>query len=83
MLGVRCVVESRQKPPEQAQLPSKVDDVVVKTDKDSANLDVLYAYYADSVDDFDREPVFNADLGLAIEDLRQGLSLDELWHVIQ
>jgi Bardet-Biedl syndrome 5 protein len=44
--------------------------------------DFLAAYYADATKAVDRDPVFNADLGLAIEGLRDNLTIEQLWNVI-
>lgn len=41
------------------------------------------AYYAISTDDgTSREPQFNEELGLAIEKLKDGFNLKDLWEVI-
>ena len=29
-----------------------------------------------------RDPVYNADLGLAVEQLKDGLTIDQLWSVL-
>lgn len=41
----------------------------------------LAAYYADPSKNADREPVFSLELGLAIEELREGVTLHSLWQV--
>ncbi len=44
--------------------------------------DALAAYYAEGGSKgVDREPVFSAELGLAIEKLRDGTTLEDLWNV--
>ncbi|KAK3925737.1 Bardet-Biedl syndrome 5 protein-like protein [Frankliniella fusca] len=40
------------------------------------------AYFADGRAGSDREPVYNAELGLAVERLKEGFSLQGLWEVI-
>jgi Bardet-Biedl syndrome 5 protein len=50
---------------------------------ESEDTDAFAVYYADarSVNE-DREPTFNSELGLAVEKLREGLSVSSLWHVV-
>jgi hypothetical protein len=44
--------------------------------------DALAAYYAEGGSKgVDREPVFSAELGLAVEKLRDGTTLEDLWNV--
>lgn len=45
-------------------------------------MDSLAAYYADGVKARDREPLFNSDLGLAVEALPDGLTLAQLWNIV-
>ena len=44
--------------------------------------DFLAAYYADGGRPQEREPVFCSELGLAIEPIRDGLTLEQLWSVV-
>ncbi|PRP87192.1 bardet-Biedl syndrome 5 protein [Planoprotostelium fungivorum] len=44
--------------------------------------DALALYYADGNTNRDREPVFNEDLGLAIETLKEGMTIGNLWSVV-
>jgi hypothetical protein len=46
------------------------------------DLHPILVYYADASKAADREPVFNEDLGLAIEGLASGLTIDKLWTVV-
>lgn len=39
----------------------------------------MAAYYADASKATDREPVFDPDLGLAVESLPDGYTIDQLW----
>lgn len=45
------------------------------------HFDALASYYADGDKNVDREPVFSPELGLAVEKLRDGVTIDELWSV--
>ena len=45
--------------------------------------DALATYYVDSAaKGVDREPVFCPELGLAIEQLKEGLTIEQLWSVL-
>lgn len=45
---------------------------------------LLKSYYAlDSNDTASKEPVYNEELGLAIEKLKDGFQLKNLWDVVQ
>ena len=48
---------------------------------DEDHFDALAAYYADGDKEVDRPPVYSADLGLAIEELREGVTVEDLWSV--
>ena len=43
--------------------------------------DAFTAYYADGNKDEDGEPVFCEKLGLAIESIKEGFTLESLWEV--
>lgn len=45
------------------------------------HFDALANYYADGDKNVDREPVFAPELGLAVEKLREGVTIEELWNV--
>ena len=50
---------------------------------ESEDTDAFAVYYADTRGaNEDREPTFNSELGLAVEKLREGLSISALWHVV-
>ena len=57
------------------------DDVeIIDTEEDN---DSLAVYYADiRISNADREPVWNQDLGLAVEKLREGFTVQNLWQVV-
>lgn len=67
-------------PTEAVKVARKEDDVEVVDDGDAG--DVFAAYYADSAKEADREPVFSEELGLAVEKLQDGLSIEKLWAVV-
>ena len=57
------------------------DDVEVVGGGEEEN-DAFAMYYADVNKHGDREPVYHADLGLAIETLPEGISLEMLWQCV-
>ena len=54
------------------------DDVEIL---DTDTSDAFAAYYADDSRQADREVVFNAELGLAMEALPAGMTVQELWNI--
>ncbi len=44
--------------------------------------DALATYYAEATKGVDREPVYCAELGLAVEQLKEGLTIEQLWSVL-
>lgn len=59
-------------------MPQREDDVQIE-DSEVGN-DVLAAYYAEAAKEKDREPVFDDTLGLAVERLPPGYTVDKLWR---
>ncbi|EDQ88616.1 uncharacterized protein MONBRDRAFT_32801 [Monosiga brevicollis MX1] len=78
LLGIEAEVEEQ---PTEDLMPENVpdDDVeIVQQDK----VDTMAAYFSsDSSGTTGRDPVFSAELGLAIEPLPAGVSLQDLWRV--
>lgn len=67
-------------PIDEVKVERTQDDVeIVGEDEDA--LEVLASYYADGQAAPDNPPVFNQDLGLAIEQLKPGITLQQLWNV--
>ena len=62
----------------------KDDDIEITGDEEETGNggDTLAAYYAENKKDKDNEAVFNHELGLAVEKLPDGLSIEKLWNVI-
>lgn len=58
------------------------DDVEIEQSEEHS--DAFAAYYAYDNDDSSsiREPVYNEELGLAIEKLKDGFQLKNLWDVL-
>ncbi|KAJ9516543.1 hypothetical protein QJQ45_015098 [Haematococcus lacustris] len=94
IFGVEADLSPDLPTPDMAALriTSQEEDVTIVEASDKG--DVLAAYYADPTkhvmaDDWlmheqgvDREPVFCPELGLAVEALKEGLTVEQLWSVL-
>lgn len=79
--GVQYTVEEQSTQDEEA-LPVPEDASEDVEAKDRADrIDTFAAYFADPHKAVDRDPVFSPELGLAIEKLPEGYSLQDLWEV--
>jgi Bardet-Biedl syndrome 5 protein len=78
IFGVKYTLEEKPAALTDLKVDHKADDVEIIEDD---NFDALAAYYADGDKNVDREPVYSAELGLAIEKLRDGVTIEELWSV--
>lgn len=77
IFGVEYVVEEKQAD-EKAFVPRTEDDVqIIEGDE----IEPCLLYQPDGEKELDREPVFNNELGLAIERLKEGTTLQSLWSV--
>ncbi|XP_005290469.1 Bardet-Biedl syndrome 5 protein isoform X4 [Trachemys scripta elegans] len=70
------------------QIPQPLEDLTVEQVQDDVEIesdeqtDAFVAYFADGNKQQDREPVFSEELGLAIEKLKDGFTLQGLWEVM-
>lgn len=78
LFGIKYTVEEKPEALKNWKVERKMDDVEIIEDD---HFDALAAYYADGDKDVDREPEYNKDLGLAVEKLREGYSIEDLWRV--
>ncbi len=53
---------------------------VAGTEEDST--DLFAAYFADASKDRDRDVVFDESLGLAVESVREGWTVEKLWAAV-
>ena len=82
VFGVEFVMEEKAKSLEELTVARKEDDIEIVGEGDHAG-DAFAAYIAaGSNTAADRPPVFNPQLGLAIESLRDGFTLDNLWSAL-
>lgn len=74
---------------ETEEKPQTVDEVTVDPVQDDIEIvnegegtDAFAAYFADGDKSSDREPVYSDQLGLAVEKLKEGFTLQGLWEVV-
>lgn len=78
LFGIKFSVEDKPQALAERKVDRKMDDVEIIEDD---HYDALAAYYADGDKEMDRDPEYNKDLGLAVEKLREGVTVEELWQV--
>uniref|UniRef100_A0A8B9LTJ2 Bardet-Biedl syndrome 5 protein homolog n=1 Tax=Astyanax mexicanus TaxID=7994 RepID=A0A8B9LTJ2_ASTMX len=79
IFGVEYEMEEKPQPLEELTVEQPPDDVEIEPDEQT---DAFTAYFADSNKQQDREPVFSEELGLAVEKLKDGFTLQGLWEVM-
>eukprot|EP00164_Ancoracysta_twista_P004543 GFYU01006129.1.p1 GENE.GFYU01006129.1~~GFYU01006129.1.p1 ORF type:complete len:344 (-),score=58.66 GFYU01006129.1:214-1245(-) len=77
VFGVDYTME--EKPPAAAALKVQQTADDVEIINDDGGTDVFAAYYAEGEKNMDRGPVYNRELGLAVEQLRDGITIEQLW----
>lgn len=78
IFGIKYTIEEKPQSIAERKVERKMDDVEIVDDE---HFDALASYYADGEKNVDREPVFAPELGLAVEKLREGVTIEELWSV--
>mmetsp|Transcript_35410 Transcript_35410/g.69325 ORF Transcript_35410/g.69325 Transcript_35410/m.69325 type:complete len:346 (-) Transcript_35410:76-1113(-) len=81
IFGVSFSVQESAPGIQDLKVPMQQDDVEIVDTHESSH-DALAAYYADSSKQADREPEFNTYLGLAVEPLKEGVTIQQLWSVL-
>lgn len=79
IFGVDFSISEQQGDAKENFVPRTEDDVTIMEGDD---VETSLLYQPDGEKDIDREPVYNAELGLAVERLRDGLTLQSLWSVV-
>eukprot|EP00746_Dinoflagellata_sp_MGD_P065009 gnl/MRDRNA2_/MRDRNA2_27096_c0_seq1.p1 gnl/MRDRNA2_/MRDRNA2_27096_c0~~gnl/MRDRNA2_/MRDRNA2_27096_c0_seq1.p1 ORF type:complete len:370 (-),score=54.03 gnl/MRDRNA2_/MRDRNA2_27096_c0_seq1:42-1073(-) len=80
IFGIEFTVEENEnKDPTEHMVPRTEDDVEIVEGDD---VEPCLLYHPDGDKEMDREPVYNADLGLACEKLKEGTSISSLWSVV-
>lgn len=78
IFGVEFTVEEKDGDPKESFVPRQEDDVEILEGDD---VEPCLLYHPDGEKEIDREPVYSPELGLAIEKLKEGSSLQSLWSV--
>ncbi|MBN3287107.1 BBS5 protein, partial [Polyodon spathula] len=79
IFGMDYEMEEKPPPLEELAVEQAQNDVEIEPDEQT---DAFVAYFADGGKQQDREPVFSEELGLAIEKLKDGFTLQGLWEVV-
>ncbi|XP_051876035.1 Bardet-Biedl syndrome 5 protein homolog [Pristis pectinata] len=79
IFGVQYEMEEKPQPLEDLTVEQVQDDVEIEPEGPT---DAFVAYFADTNKQQDREPVYSEELGLAIEKLKDGFTLQSLWEVM-
>ncbi|XP_032067124.1 Bardet-Biedl syndrome 5 protein homolog [Thamnophis elegans] len=79
IFGVDYEMEEKPQQLEDLKVEQIEEDVEIEANEPT---DAFVAYFADGNKQQDREPVFSKELGLAIEKLKDGFTLQGLWEVM-
>ncbi|XP_064647325.1 Bardet-Biedl syndrome 5 protein homolog [Lineus longissimus] len=79
IFGVEFETEEKPESLEALTVETVYDDVEIESSAEQS--DAFAAYFADGDKDQDRDPVYSEELGLAIEKLKEGFTLQGLWEV--
>jgi len=80
IFGVEYVTEEKaSQDPRDVAVPRAEDDVEIIEGDD---IEPCLLYQPDGEKEIDREPVYSPELGLAIERLKEGTTLQSLWSVV-
>ncbi|XP_033639519.1 Bardet-Biedl syndrome 5 protein homolog [Asterias rubens] len=81
IFGVEYESEDRPQTVEELTIENPQDGVDIVNDDEQS--DAFAAYFADGDKQKDRPPVYSEELGLAIEKLKNGFTLSNLWEVVE
>ena len=79
LFGVEFEVEEVAPRLEELKIHSSPDDVEII---DEGISDAFAAYYQDGSKNVDRKAVYDSSIGLAVEKLREGATIQSLWRCI-
>ena len=80
IFGIECTLEEKEKSLSERTVPAIVETVEI-VDGETGASDAYAAYFAEGSKERDREPTFHNQMGLAVEKLRDGITLEMLWKV--
>ncbi|KAK2959151.1 putative BBS5 protein [Blattamonas nauphoetae] len=82
IFGVEYIIEEGAEPKGLSQLKAEAQEPVEESfdiqKEDPA--DVMAMYYAETLQQRDRPPTYDSSLGLAVEILPQGFTIDKIWN---
>ncbi|KAL0213584.1 hypothetical protein RCL1_007210 [Eukaryota sp. TZLM3-RCL] len=78
--GIQYTMEESPPPLEQLKVTKQTENLALRDDEFSSSAG---AYVTDGGEGRDRPPVYSTELGLAIEALHDGVSVKDLWQIIQ
>mmetsp|Transcript_5175 Transcript_5175/g.7215 ORF Transcript_5175/g.7215 Transcript_5175/m.7215 type:complete len:344 (-) Transcript_5175:92-1123(-) len=79
IFGIEYATDDKPKDAKDFALPRAEDDVEIV---DGDDVEPCLLYQPDGEKEIDREPVYSPELGLAIERLKDGTTLQSLWTVV-
>jgi Bardet-Biedl syndrome 5 protein len=79
IFGVEYTVEEKSSETKENIAPRTEDDVEIV---DGDEIEPCLLYQPDGEKEIDREPVYSQELGLAVERLKEGTTLQSLWSVV-
>lgn len=79
IFGVDYTLEERSADPKDSWVPRQQDDVEIIEGDD---IEPCLLYQPDGEKEIDRDPIFSQELGVAIERLKEGTTLQSLWSVV-
>eukprot|EP00435_Cladocopium_sp_Y103_P057259 s186_g19.t1 len=79
IFGVDYTLEEKPADPNQSFVPRQEDDVQIMEGDD---IEPCLLYQPDGEKEMDREPVFNNELGLAVERLKENTNIQQLWQIV-
>jgi len=79
IFGVEYTVSEAQAEPKESMVPQTEDDVEIIEGDD---IEPCLLYQPDGEKEIDREPVYSNELGLAVERLKDGTTLQSLWSIV-
>lgn len=80
IFGVEFETEEKPQTVDEVTIDPVQDDIEIVSEGEGT--DAFAAYFADGDKSSDREPIYSEQLGLAVEKLKDGFTLQGLWEVV-
>ncbi len=78
MFGIKYSVEEKPVTMEERKIEKKIDDIEIVEDH---GIDLLASYYIEGGKGNEKEILYSNELGLAIEKLKDGITIEDLWSI--